>query len=163
METRGLNLFIVDDNKLVSFSLQSYLKDRFGSDLSIVCFHSGEACLLKIKEDTHIVILDYYMDGQNGLETLKSIKDINPKTEVIMLSANEDMALAVETFRAGAKDYIVKGIGSKKKITSLVYQIITAPVRLMVREFGVSKYLAVFICTFITIGAVVVIMNLVTR
>ena len=36
---------------------------------------------------THILILDYFMDGKNGLEILKAIKGTNPKTEVITLSA----------------------------------------------------------------------------
>jgi DNA-binding NtrC family response regulator len=163
METKGLNLFIVDDNKMVVQTLRAYLQNRFGSDLTVETFENGESCLEKVNKDTHIVILDYFMEGKNGLEILKSIKEINPKTEVIMLSGNEDMAVAVETFRAGAKDYVVKGIGSRNKITSLIYNIITEPIRIMVREFGISKYLAMFIFTFVTIGVVVVIMNLATH
>ncbi len=163
METQGLNLFIVDDNKLVVQTLRAYLQDRFGKNLNIETFADGESCLQQVKGDTHIVILDYFMEGKNGLEVLKSIKEINPKTEVIMLSGNEDMAVAVETFRAGAKDYVVKGIGSKNKITNLIYNIITEPIRIMVREFGISKYLAMFILTFLGIGVVVIAMLMTTR
>ncbi|MDP1743951.1 MAG: hypothetical protein Q8L90_00125, partial [Bacteroidota bacterium] len=76
-------------------------------------------------------------------------------TEVIMLSNNEDIGLAIETFRAGAKDYVIKGQGSWKKITSLVNLIITEPIRIMVREFGVSKFTAIFLMTFITMGLAV--------
>ncbi len=155
MEMQGLNLFIVDDNKLMVTGLKNYLQNRFGVSIRISTFMNGESCLEKVDKETHIVILDYFMEGKNGLEILKSIKAINPKTEVIMLSGNEDMALAVETFRAGAKDYVVKGTGSLNKIFKIVNYIITEPIRIMVREFGVSKYMAIFLLTFLTMGLAV--------
>ena len=155
METQGLNLFIVDDNKLMVTDLKHYLKNRFGGSVRISTFNDGESCLEKVDKKTNIVILDYFLDGINGLEILKSIKAINPKTEVIMLSGNEDMAVAIETFRAGAKDYVVKGHGAWKRITKLVNHIITEPIRLLVSEFGVSKYMAIFLLTFVTMGILV--------
>jgi DNA-binding NtrC family response regulator len=154
METQGLNLFIVDDNKLMVSTLKSYLTNRFGTDLRISTFHDGESALEKLSPDTHMVILDYYMEGKNGLDVLKSIKAVNPHTEVIMLSGNEDMGLAVESFRAGAKDYVVKGAGSWRKLNRLVYFRITEPVRRMVREFGVSKYIGIFLIAFAALAAV---------
>ena len=88
------------------------------------------------------------------MDILKSIKYTNPKTEVIMLSGNEDMAIAIETFRSGAKDYVIKGNGSWKKISKLLQLIITEPIRILVREFGVSKYMAIFLLTFVIMGVV---------
>ena len=155
METQGINLFIVDDNKLMVADLKHYLQNRFGADVHISTFNNGESCLEKVDKNTHVVILDYFMDGKNGLEILKLIKAINPKTEVIMLSSNEDIALAINSFRMGAKDYVLKGQGSWKKITKLVYHIITEPIRILVREFGVSKYMAIFLLTFVLMGVVV--------
>lgn len=155
METQGINLFIVDDNKLMVKGLKNYLQNRFGVSIRISTFMDGESCLKEVNKDTHIVILDYFLGDENGLDILKSIKAINPKTEVIMLSGNEDMALAVETFRAGAKDYVVKGSGSLNKVFKIVNYIITEPIRIMVREFGVSKYMAIFLLTFLTMGLAV--------
>lgn len=155
MQTQGLNLFIVDDNKLMVMDLKHYLHNRFGVNLNISTFWDGESCLKKVNEKTHIVILDHFLNGKNGLDTLKSIKKINPGTEVIMLSSNEDIALAIETFRAGASDYVVKGQGSWQRLTRRINHIVTAPIRLMVREFGVSVFMATFLLTFVTMGIVV--------
>jgi len=155
METQGINLFLVDDNKLMVADLRNHLNTKFGVSVQISTFDSGESCLEKVDKDTHIVILDYYMQGQNGLEILESIKAINPKTEVIMLSSNEDIVLAIESFRKGAKDYVIKGQGSWKKITRLVNYIITEPIRIMVKEFRVTKYTAIFLLTFVLMGIVV--------
>lgn len=135
METQGINLFIVDDNKLLASDLKIFLQNRFGSDLIITTFENGESCLKKIDCSIHIVILDYFMEGKNGLEILKVIKSINPKTEVIMLSTNEDIAIAIETFRAGARDYVLKGDGAWKKVMKIVDIIITKPIRIIVKGF----------------------------
>lgn len=155
METQGINLFIVDDNKLVSADLKYYLINKFGTGVKISTFTDGESCLNKIDKHTHIVILDYFLNGQNGLEVLKSIKAINSKTEVIMFTNNEDISMAVESFRMGATDYVIKGKGSSNKLYKLIYHIITEPIRIMVREFGISKYMAIFLLTFVSMGLVV--------
>ena len=89
----------------------------------------------KIDKNTHIVILDYFLGDENGLDILKAIKVTNPKTEVIMLSGNEDMAVAIEIFRAGAKDYVKKGVGSWSSINRLVNSLIVKPIRIIVKGF----------------------------
>ncbi len=75
MDNQEINLFIVDDDKLLATSLKYYLQNKFGDDLQITIFNNGDSCLEKIDKYTHIVILDYCMDGKNGLEILKSIKE----------------------------------------------------------------------------------------
>ncbi len=153
---QGTNLFIVDDNKLLVADLKNFLHNRFGVSVNITTFYDGESCLKKVDKETHIVILDYQMGGENGLDILKKIKEINLKTEVIMLSGSEDMAVAIESFRIGAKDYVIKGGKSWRKLNKIVNLILTEPIRIMVREFGVSKYVAIFILTFVIMGGLVV-------
>jgi DNA-binding NarL/FixJ family response regulator len=155
MNTQGLNLFIVDDNQLMVTGLRNYLDNRFGTNLNISTFYTGESAIEKVDKDTNIVILDYYLKGENGNDVLESIKKINPKTEVIMLSSNEDIGIAIESFRKGAMDYVIKGDKSWKKIISLIHEIIVYPVRIMVREFGVNKFMAVFLLTFVCVGSLV--------
>lgn len=135
METQEINVFIVDDNKLLVNDLKNCLHESLGAGIQISIFYDGESCLKKIDEKTHIVILDYFMPGKNGLETLKSIKAINPKTEVIMLSSNEDIVVAIETFRAGAMDYIIKDKGYWRKIINLINSITIKPIRIIVKGF----------------------------
>ena len=156
METQGTNIFIVDSNTSVGTTLKQFLQNRFGKSVHVSIFNDGESCLKKVDKKLHIVILDYFLKGRNGLDILKSIKAINPQTEVIMMSGKEDVATAIESFKAGATDYVVvKGSDSWKRITRLVNNIVTAPIRLMVREFSISKFLAIFILAFATIGIVV--------
>jgi DNA-binding NtrC family response regulator len=155
MELQRLNLFIVDENISSSNDLKQYLSKRFGLDLTIYTFTDGDSCLKKVDESTHIVLLDLAQKDKNGLEVLKSIKIINPKTEVIMLASHENVAQAIDTFRAGASGFVIKGQGYLKKISTLIQHIFTEPIRILVREFGISKYMATFLLIFVTMGLAV--------
>ncbi len=155
MNTQGLNLFIVDDNSLVLTSLRNYLDTRFGKDLNITTFLTGANAINKVDKDTGIVILDYNLEGENGNDVLQSIKKINPKTEVIMFSSNEEMGVAIDSIRKGASNYVIKGDHGWNKISNLVLNIITYPVRMLVQEFRVTKFVAIFLLTFVTMALVV--------
>jgi DNA-binding NtrC family response regulator len=164
MNPQGMNLFIVDDNKLMVTGLKQYLYNRFGKMLNISTFHTGESCLEKVDQNTNLVILDYFLDGKNGNDILKSIKLINPKTEVIILSSNEDIGTAIESFHQGATDYVVKNDKAWKKIIPHVYRSITEPIRKLAREYGFSKFMAIFLFTFILMGlAVLFVLKVIPR
>jgi DNA-binding NarL/FixJ family response regulator len=155
MKTQRLNLFIIDDDPLVSSRLRNYLDKKFGADISITTFNTSEGALRKIDKNTSIVILDTFLEGKSDNGVFNSIKSINPKVEVIMLTSNEDIEIAIDTYRKGAVGYAVKGENSRKEISSIVYNILTYPIRIMVKEFGISKYLAIFLLAFVFIGTTV--------
>lgn len=155
METQSLNLFIVDDNKSMVTALKHYLTNMFGNSVKISTFYTGSSCLEKIDKTTDVVILDYFLDDENGNEVLKMIKKRNPKTEVIMLSSNEDISTAVEALQIGARDYVVKSNSAWRTISGLINTIITEPIRKMVQEFGVPKFMLIFFTVFIVMGIVV--------
>jgi DNA-binding NtrC family response regulator len=103
-------VFLIDDDKLFLTSLSHQLKDTFRK---VEAFSTGEEFLKQLKKGPCVIILDYYLnscykDAMNGLEVLKKIKQVNPKAEVIMLSSQEKMEIAVDTIKHGAYDYIVK-------------------------------------------------------
>lgn len=155
MNTPGINLFIVDDNKLSVMGLKHSLYKKFGTGLNISTFTTGVSCLEKVDKNTNFVILDYFLDGENGNEILKSIKLINPKIEVIMLSSNDDVGTIIESFREGATDYLIKGSNAWKNLVPHIYWTITAPIRKLGKEFGWPKFTAIFLATFIIMGCIV--------
>ena len=71
-----------------------------------------------------IVLLDYMLEGElNGLQVLKKIKSTNPDTEVIMMSAQEKLEVAVNSLKHGAYDYIVKNDSAMNRMSSLIGRI----------------------------------------
>ena len=157
MTNHGMNIFIVDENKQMVITLKQTLYKKFGKSINICSFYTGEECLRKVDKDTHLVILSYFLQGANGNEVLKSIKSINPTTEVIMLTANEDPAVIIESFKLGASDYVVKDKSALTKIVSYVYWAITEPLRRMGREFGLTKFSVIFISTFVLMAVAVLV------
>jgi DNA-binding NtrC family response regulator len=153
MENNVTNIFIIDNDNSSSNLLKQHLNEKFGATINISTFSSGQSALEKLDKYTSIVILDYDLKGENGNDVLKSIKEINSKTEIIMLSSNDGITITIESFRKGAIDYVIKGKKAEKKITHIVYDIIAYPIRYIVREFGVSKLL---LLTFVIMGVIVI-------
>lgn len=141
MKTYVLNLFIVDEDNLELTALKNYLDNRFGTTISMSLFNDSESMLKKIERYTNIVIADFSLEDGNNI--LHSIKEINPRTEVIMLSDHENIAQEIESFLTGSVDYIIHGEKLWNK-RSLIYKIASSPIRLILRAFGAYKLRAMF-------------------
>lgn len=99
-------IFVVDDDKFAHHLLKAILK-KF-SFRNIEHFFSGEDCLENIEKSPDIILLDFEMDGINGLETLKQIKNRFPDTKVLMISGQQNINVAVKAIKSGAEDYFIK-------------------------------------------------------
>ena len=99
------NILVIDDEHSIRESFSLILEGLYNVTLAA----SGEAGLKAVSSQKQdLVFLDCRMPGMNGLETLKRIKEIDSKPEVIMVTAVNDMQSAGEAIRLGARDYIVK-------------------------------------------------------
>ena len=107
-----ITVFLVDDDIMFIESLKHSLNEN-SADIRI--FPTGEDCIKNvIKEEPEVVVLDYYLNSThpkalNGIQVLNKIKHNRPETEVIMLSSQDSVAVAVDTLKYGAYDYIAKG------------------------------------------------------
>ena len=62
------------------------------------------------REKPAIVITDIKMPGMDGIEVLGKIKEIDPETEVIIITGHGDIDNAIESLKYGASDYINKPV-----------------------------------------------------
>lgn len=130
-----INIYIVDDDELLSKILRT--KFEQSGDFRIISFVSGEEFLeyfnrnLFNKRQIHIVILDYLFktnvnpEAKNGLEILKSIRDVNKDIEVIMLSGLDDVDIASQAIKNGAVSFVKKNENSFLRIQNNVKFIIS--------------------------------------
>ena len=142
MKTYVLNLFIVDDDNLRLTKLKNYLDNQFGTSISISIFKDSESMLKKIERYTNIVIADF--SSEAGKRILNSIKEINPKTEVIMLSNEEDIALEIENIQVGSINYIIQG-ENFWYTKSWIIKLVSSPIRLLQRILGTIKFRTTFL------------------
>jgi two-component system, OmpR family, response regulator len=105
------SILIVDDDPAQAEMLKDFLKN---SERNIRYINSGEELLRTLDTDPDVIFLDYNFDmagakAMNGLEILQEIKKRKPTVEVVMLSAQDKIDVALNTMKYGAFDYVIKG------------------------------------------------------
>jgi nitrogen regulation protein NR(I) len=98
-------ILIVDDDKSIRYSLKRMLEENF----SVITAQNGEEALDRVRENPpDLIIMDIKMPGRNGIDVLKEIKSIDPKSLVIIMTAYGTTETAIEAMKYGAFDYILK-------------------------------------------------------
>jgi DNA-binding NtrC family response regulator len=77
------------------------------------------AALIQTGEAFDIALIDMTMPEMSGLELLDLVKNNSPRTECIMVTAVNDVRVAVRCLRKGAYDYLVKPISEEDLVFSL--------------------------------------------
>jgi two-component system OmpR family response regulator len=116
-------VFLVDDEPIQNEMLKDFLSERYTYDIRV--FESGEEALANMHLNPEIVVLDFHLNAhlenaKNGVDVLKEIKDKYPETQVIMLSGQDKIDVAVDTMKYGAFDYIVKGESAFSRIENVI-------------------------------------------
>jgi DNA-binding NtrC family response regulator len=137
MKKDNTSIFVVeDDNFFAHLVKESLSKKNFNN---VTVFNSGEACLSNMEEAPEVVILDHGLGKMNGLDVLRKIKTTNPMVQVIFLSAQEKMSVAVKSLRYGAYDYLEKNSQSLDRVAHMVRRIrhhnVTVRENLMFKRF----------------------------
>jgi two-component system, OmpR family, response regulator len=106
-------VFIVDDEPMHAQMMEDHLHTKY-PQFQIYKFSTGEECNDNMDKNPTTIVLDYHLDAVNknarsGLETLTHIKKKYDHIDVIMISGQDKIDVAVECMREGAFDYVVKG------------------------------------------------------
>ncbi|MFL5764268.1 MAG: response regulator transcription factor [Bacteroidia bacterium] len=121
-------IFLVDDDPLYLQALELAISSENGK-AKIYTFQTASSCLNNLKLKPDVVILDYYLDSvypnsKNGIEVLKEIRRMEPRTKVIMLSAQDSLNIAIDSMENGAYDYISKSQSSFIRVNNLLTNIL---------------------------------------
>ena len=99
-------ILIVDDEPGIRQSLKGVFEDEGFTTEAVA---SGEECLKKIESNSYdLVLLDIWLPGADGLETLRRLREKSPDTRVVMISGHATIATAVSATKLGAYDFIEK-------------------------------------------------------
>src|SRR6058998_1998364 len=108
------NILIVDDEPGIRQSLKGVLEDE-GYKASVA--ESGEACIESLrKRPFDVVLLDVWLPGIDGLETLEKVREIENAPEVIMISGHGTIETAVRATKLGAYDFLEKPLSIDKTL-----------------------------------------------
>ncbi|GAB4312652.1 MAG: hypothetical protein Kow00127_03310 [Bacteroidales bacterium] len=119
---RPESIFVVEDDILYLNLIRKEL-EKMGYS-KVKSFSTGKEAMHNLNEKPDIALLDYYLEKDfTGMDVLKKIKKRFPDTQVIFLTASDDVNIAVDTMRNGAYDYIVKGDTAFIRIRHLLNKI----------------------------------------
>ena len=100
-----MKIFLLEDD----FSLNESIKELLEAENFIVdSFYDGEIALDNLISNYLVYILDVNTPNIDGLSLLEHIKNINPNSKVLIISANINIDKIKDAYEKGCEDYIKK-------------------------------------------------------
>ena len=110
-------VLIVDDEKGIREALKQVLEYE---EIEVQACASGhEATRLYPDFKPHLVFLDVKMEGMDGLETLKRLRELDPQAQVVMISGHGTIQTAVEATQLGAYEFLEKPLDTDRILLTL--------------------------------------------
>ena len=110
-------VLIVDDEEGIRESLSQIIED---DGYETVAVSSGEDAVKAVQETLpDLVLLDIWMSGIDGIQTLQQIKAMHPDLPVIMISGHANIESAIKATKMGAYDLLEKPLSLDKVLLSV--------------------------------------------
>jgi len=110
-------VMIVDDEKGIREALKQVLEYE---EIEVQACASGHEAIRVYPEfKPHLVFLDVKMEGMDGLESLKRIRQLDAQAQVVMISGHGTIQTAVEATQLGAYDFLEKPLDTDRILLTL--------------------------------------------
>ncbi|NJD60340.1 MAG: response regulator transcription factor [Anaerolineae bacterium] len=105
-----ITVMIVDDHEMVRQGASSYLEAQ--PDITVIAQAGtgGEAVKLAQELVPDVVLMDLVMPGMDGIEATRKVKDISPRTQIIILTSFHQDEYIFPALQAGAISYLLKDV-----------------------------------------------------
>jgi two-component system, NarL family, response regulator LiaR len=114
-----ITVMIVDDHEMVRRGACNYLAAQ--PDISVVAqASSGEEAVNLAKEFIpDVVLMDLVMPGMDGVETTRKVKNISPRTQIIILTSFHQDEYIFPALQAGAISYLLKDVKAAELVEAI--------------------------------------------
>lgn len=114
-----IRVLIADDHHVVRRGLLFFLKTQ--KDIEVVgeASNGEEAVQLATALEPDIILMDLVMPKLNGIEATAKVKELLPKTEILMLTSFSDRDHVIPALEAGAAGYQLKDIEPDELVKSI--------------------------------------------
>jgi DNA-binding NtrC family response regulator len=111
-------IMLVDDE--VTF-VEITAKRLTKRNIETLAAFSAEEGIEKLKNNNNldVIVLDIKMPGMDGIEALKELKKLSPLMEVIMLTGNATIELAIDAMKLGAYDFLMKPLDIEELVNKV--------------------------------------------
>jgi diguanylate cyclase (GGDEF) domain len=108
IDSEEAQIMVVDDEEGILLLMESELQDH---GYNVTCCADPEQAIEKIKKVVYdLIITDLNMPNIPGVKFVKKIKEISPKTDVVVMTGFPSVETSVECMKNGASDYLAKPI-----------------------------------------------------
>ena len=114
-----ITVMIVDDHKMVRDGAKGYLEVQ--PEITVVAeAESGvEAVRLAREYVPDVVLMDLVMPGMDGVEATRKVKDISPRTQIIILTSFHEDEHIFPALQAGAISYLLKDVKAAELVEAI--------------------------------------------
>lgn len=117
----AFNIFIVEDDPWYGEILSYHLS--LNPDYKVTRCESAKDCLSKLSSKPDLITIDFSLPDMQGDELFKKIREVNPNVPVVIISGQEEVAVAVKLLKMGVSDYLVKDEATKDLLWNSVVRI----------------------------------------
>ncbi|MCB0018789.1 MAG: response regulator transcription factor [Anaerolineales bacterium] len=106
-----ITVILIDDHRMVRQGVRAFLETQ--PDIHVVAeADTGEEGVQMVRDHApDVVLMDLIMPGMDGVEATRSVKEVSPRTQVIVLTSYHQDEHIFPAIRAGALSYLLKDVG----------------------------------------------------
>jgi two-component system response regulator NreC len=114
-----VRIVLADDHEVVRSGLRLLLENE--PDLEVVAEAGDVESARRYVRGHHpgVLVLDLDMPGGSGLEAIPSIREQSPSTQIVVLTAHREPALARQALDAGARGYVLKDAAKEELVDAV--------------------------------------------
>lgn len=114
----NFKVFVVEDDKWYNNFLQYIVS--LNPEYSVQTFLNAKDCIDNLHQKPNLITVDYTLPDMNGSDLIRKIKEVEPETQIIVISGQEDVSTAVELLKLGVFDYIIKDEDTKNRLLNSI-------------------------------------------
>ncbi|KIC62186.1 sigma-54-dependent transcriptional regulator [Chryseobacterium taiwanense] len=116
-----MKIFLVDDDPFFGEMLKYHL--QLNPDYDVFLYNTAKDCLSELYHNPDLICIDFGLPDIQGDELFKQIKNVYPDLPIIVISGQENISVAINFLKQGAKDYIVKNDHTKELLWSAIIRL----------------------------------------
>jgi NarL family two-component system response regulator LiaR len=114
-----ITVMIVDDHEMVRHGAAGYLEAQ--SDIEVVAEAASVEEAVRLARDhvPHVVLMDLVMPGMDGVEATRKVKDVSPRSQIIVLTSYHQDEHIFPALQAGAISYLLKDVKAAELVEAI--------------------------------------------
>ena len=119
MRSRKITILIADDHEVVRQGLRAYLDSQPDFVVVAEAASGEEAVELAMEYLPDVVLMDLVMRGMGGVQATRKVKDVTPRTQIVVLTSYHQDEFIFPALQAGAISYVLKDVGMEDLVDAV--------------------------------------------